>query len=1056
MTRELSNPSSSATATRTVGRRFRASPSNRRMGIQAEAANEVIPENHQETTPPPLLQVTLIAIQSIWSSSSSASVSTSESVNNDYLTGFLHQLIRRSRTNHNTLKLALFYIHQARKPLRHHISTTTTTTTTTNHLALRDPILSGRKMFLAGLMIASKYLLDRNYSNRAWAKIAGLPIEEVNTNERVFLSLIDYRTHLDLDDFEVWSFRLQKLMNEKRIKSGTSPHLVNDHRSELDDRSSISRAPPTSTVSSLPSSHSSPHRSTITSSSSRRQSAASAISHPTPSLKHSSPTKPQPGSVRQPPSLDLHTPIRQQTLSSDARNGFATAPSRINPRSADEGFPPARSHQATSHLTTPIRQQTLPAALSKSILSTAPAHFKPATSTHRTSLCEPSTPALQSTTPVRRSTEPTRQITTPARRNSEFNTPIRQQHNQHPLLSHPDKPPTTHQLAQSCLRAEVTTPARRERMTPTPILSRPSLSAALSDMSIRPAVYATPALSNLGSSAVNPPILMSPSLRAYQQPALGGLSSSRRSEIMASSKSDVASAVGPPKRSAIALENITPADVVKAEQDLMEKVAQEKRLLARQQETRRPTPSSSSVSTQPSDHQHQQKLIDQQLAHERRMRDEEKKEHLRLLLAEKNRKQHYPLQPALELGQERWSRAGSIVSSLDRPRADHPSIPSNRRQTEPSHLPSFDHSYSRERDEHLGQVEESSDSEQSSSSDDQLSDGLGYQARTSGEMSFVQDRLYGRPSLEEAVIGNSDFRQPHLPQTRQPPLSMRTDSCYGKDDGQKGRDKYNGEGPSQAGLRKPLEPNRPPHDQEPLGGRSLLSSDSSGNQPSLTMSHYIDSAAHQHRSPASVHARLTSSGTRGMTTPSSSGMNGYSGYRRQPTYRGVTPPLMSARPLQSCGLQESHHQALSTTARASSSRQFVERRNDPLASSRPPPALHARQSSVCADDPVGFPHGPRHPTSRPAILSHHQNRSFSDHDIRSNPTSSLRTPSSSLITNTLTRPPSASASSSSSSSSSRQPLDFPYHPLHHNHHHHHLYPSYYGLNVNHVAARPVY
>jgi hypothetical protein len=132
------------------------------MGIQAEAANEVIPENHQEITPPPLLQVTLIAIQSIWSSSSSAAaVSTSESVNTDYLTGFLHQLIRRSRTNHNTLKLALFYIHQARKPLRHHISTTT------NHLALRDPILSGRKMFLAGLMIASKYLLDRNYSNRA-------------------------------------------------------------------------------------------------------------------------------------------------------------------------------------------------------------------------------------------------------------------------------------------------------------------------------------------------------------------------------------------------------------------------------------------------------------------------------------------------------------------------------------------------------------------------------------------------------------------------------------------------------------------------------------------------------------------------------------------------------------------------------------------------------------------------------------------------------------------------------------------------------------------------
>jgi hypothetical protein len=40
------------------------------------------------------------------------------------------------------------------------------------------------------------------------AKIAGLPIEEINTNERVFLSLLDYRTHLDLEDFEVCKPRL--------------------------------------------------------------------------------------------------------------------------------------------------------------------------------------------------------------------------------------------------------------------------------------------------------------------------------------------------------------------------------------------------------------------------------------------------------------------------------------------------------------------------------------------------------------------------------------------------------------------------------------------------------------------------------------------------------------------------------------------------------------------------------------------------------------------------------------------------------------------------------
>ncbi|KNZ59099.1 hypothetical protein VP01_17g1 [Puccinia sorghi] len=52
-------------------------------------------------------------------------------------------------------------------------------------------------------MVASKFLLDRNYSNKAWSKISGLPVEEINDNERLFLRLIDYRIHLDLDGFQI-------------------------------------------------------------------------------------------------------------------------------------------------------------------------------------------------------------------------------------------------------------------------------------------------------------------------------------------------------------------------------------------------------------------------------------------------------------------------------------------------------------------------------------------------------------------------------------------------------------------------------------------------------------------------------------------------------------------------------------------------------------------------------------------------------------------------------------------------------------------------------------
>ncbi|CAG8572727.1 5967_t:CDS:2, partial [Racocetra fulgida] len=68
-----------------------------------------------------------------------------------------------------------------------------------------DPATCGRRMFLASLIIASKYLQDRNYSNRAWAKISGLSVHEVNANEVCFLKLIDYNLFITEDVFKRWS-----------------------------------------------------------------------------------------------------------------------------------------------------------------------------------------------------------------------------------------------------------------------------------------------------------------------------------------------------------------------------------------------------------------------------------------------------------------------------------------------------------------------------------------------------------------------------------------------------------------------------------------------------------------------------------------------------------------------------------------------------------------------------------------------------------------------------------------------------------------------------------
>ncbi|KAI9625265.1 hypothetical protein KEM48_008500 [Puccinia striiformis f. sp. tritici PST-130] len=989
------------TTTTTTRMKFRASPSNRRMGIDQAAAIELLPsassqdcQSYEEAIRQPLLQVTLVAIQSIWPSSSPSSSSSSSSdqtsqqnlANQDHLISFLCSLLRRSRTTPNTLKLALFYIHQARRPLRQHISIINTNhMKSANHHLLRDPILSGRKMFLAALMIASKYLNDRNYSNRAWAKIAGLPIEEVNANERVFITLIGYRTHVDLDGFDVWSFRLQKLMNEKRI--GTEPSSTTQEEQRPNEKSSpnptvekLKPKTPTSTVSSLPSSHSSPQRKTCSSAastSSRRLSAASAIQQ-TPSLTLGSAIPAAQSNSARKPSIDLHTPIRQQALPSDARHGFATAPSRINARSA------------------------LPAVLSQSIQSTAPAHLN--SSTHPP-VCEP---------------------ITPARQNSEYSTPIRQQQalSSQPLLSHSDKPtltptrskPPIH--AQSTSRSELTTPAR-EKMTP--ILSRSSVlapSSARSDMSIRQTVYATPAISNIGTSHVNPPVATPPSVRAYRQPALGSSSSLRRSSEHVGSVS--ASIVGPPKRSSSMLDNITPADVAQAERDLLEKVAQEKLLLAQQQEARRPT--TLPASTKSSDVHQQQKRIEQ-LTQERRLRDEEKKEHLRRLLAEKNKKQYQPPQPVLELGQERWNRSGSIVSGLDRSRDDHPPPSSYSRRTEPSHPNSFGHSYEGERDDHLGQEEESSDSEETSSSDDQLSEELAIKpGLVENYPSFKVDYMVilasKKGSLMPVIIVN-------LPEGLE---------NVEKDDDQ------------DQSQRKSLERIRSSHDQEePRESRTP------NIQPSVTRKPYPDPATYHHRTPPSVQARSTmGSGTRGLTTPISSGSNGQTSSTYQPTYRRVTPPLVSARPLQSCSLQAQnnyhhhhHHHALSTSTRGPSTYQPVERRTESLAS-RPPPALsnplYTRQAPPRPDDESYYHHHyPRHPSSRPLHPDptshqhhhrHHQSRSISDHYHLTNPNFS-----SYLTQKSLARPP-------STSSLSRHALQYPYHDHIHSHH---LYPSSYAL-----------
>lgn len=146
--------------------------------------------------------------------------STNRSTRAISTTDFIREILKRSRATYSMLQLALFYIFRIKK---------------TNQAV---PCI--RRMFLAALIIASKYLNDKNYKNKAWAKITSLTVHEINNTEIVFLKLIDYQLYVSKPLYDKW---VSLLINhiQKRPLPNETPNLTNDSAS---DTSSPPSTPP--------------------------------------------------------------------------------------------------------------------------------------------------------------------------------------------------------------------------------------------------------------------------------------------------------------------------------------------------------------------------------------------------------------------------------------------------------------------------------------------------------------------------------------------------------------------------------------------------------------------------------------------------------------------------------------------------------------------------------------------------------------------------------------------------------------------------------------------
>ena len=162
-------------------------------------------------------------IETIWPlSTSSCGRDSALAGKNQNLIGlrtFVQEVLKRSKTSYSTLQVALYYLVliQSSLPLPRHDFTMEQLEDTQSCRAMQ----CGRRMFLAALILASKYLQDRNFSARAWSKISGLKTCEINTNEMAFLSAVNWKLHIPEPVFHRWTDIVLKY--SPSAQSPTSP-----------------------------------------------------------------------------------------------------------------------------------------------------------------------------------------------------------------------------------------------------------------------------------------------------------------------------------------------------------------------------------------------------------------------------------------------------------------------------------------------------------------------------------------------------------------------------------------------------------------------------------------------------------------------------------------------------------------------------------------------------------------------------------------------------------------------------------------------------------------
>ncbi|ORZ05396.1 cyclin-domain-containing protein [Absidia repens] len=155
---------------------------------------------------------------------------------------YIQEILRRSKTTYSNLQVCLFYLFRVKKSVVMHLNKIEAHG---GKKSKDDHMIScGRRMFLASLMLASKFLQDKNYRNRAWSRISGLALHEINTAELAFLKLINYNLYINKTTFDRWYSLLHSYLYRE-------PSVIHHHHHHQLSSSSSSSSLTSSSSSSL-------------------------------------------------------------------------------------------------------------------------------------------------------------------------------------------------------------------------------------------------------------------------------------------------------------------------------------------------------------------------------------------------------------------------------------------------------------------------------------------------------------------------------------------------------------------------------------------------------------------------------------------------------------------------------------------------------------------------------------------------------------------------------------------------------------------------------------